>query len=103
MSDPSDPVAPEAQGGPAETGLPGPEAALREILAGADHLAGSFGSFLTGVMRAQPEATDRLLGATHEVLQALRQLLDAADEIVEHKREDITREHQPRVQRIPVD
>jgi hypothetical protein len=60
------------------------------------------GSVFSAAQKAQPEALEHLLAATHELIQAAKAALDVADQVVEQQRQaHATRE--PRLRRIDID
>jgi hypothetical protein len=60
------------------------------------------GSLFMAARDAQPEAMEHLLSAAHELVQAARVALDAADVVIEQQRHArATRE--PRLRRIDID
>jgi hypothetical protein len=61
------------------------------------------GSVFMAAQKVQPEAMDHLLAAAHELIEAARAVLDAADEVVEHQRNARTAAREPRLRRIDID
>lgn len=61
------------------------------------------GLFLT-LHGARPDATEHLLNAVHELIGVARAFLDAADEVVEQRRQAVARrDGEPRVTRIDIE
>lgn len=61
------------------------------------------GLFLT-LQGARPDATEHLLNAVHELIGVARAFLDAADEVVEQRRQAVARrDGEPRVTRIDIE
>jgi hypothetical protein len=52
---------------------------------------------------AQPEAMEHLLNAAHELIQAARVALDAADQVIEQQRAARSGAREPRLRRIDVE
>jgi hypothetical protein len=51
-----------------------------------DCAACPFGAFFGTASAMSPEAMDHLLNAAHELIEAARVALDAADQMIEHQR-----------------
>jgi hypothetical protein len=56
----------------------------------------------TAARDAQPEAMEHLLAAAHELVQAARVALDAADAVIEQQRQ-ARAPREPRLRRIDID
>jgi hypothetical protein len=55
------------------------------------------------VPRTDDDPVEHLWNAAHEMLRAMRRLVDAADEFVEQQRGRPRREHEARLHRIDID
>jgi hypothetical protein len=60
------------------------------------------GSMFMAARDAQPEAMEHLLTAAHELVQAARVALDAADAVIEQQRR-ARAQREPRLRRIDID
>jgi hypothetical protein len=60
------------------------------------------GSLFSAARDAQPEALEHLLAAAHELVQAARVALDAADAVIEQQRA-ARAPREPRLRRIDID
>jgi hypothetical protein len=60
------------------------------------------GALLSGLAAVQPEAREHLLTAAHELVQAARALLDAADAVIEQQRRERPAAPAPRIRRIDI-
>jgi len=60
------------------------------------------GSMFMAARDAQPEAMEHLLTAAHELVQAARVALDAADAVIEQQRRTRA-QREPRLRRIDID
>ncbi|MDQ1521529.1 MAG: hypothetical protein QOI55_2602 [Actinomycetota bacterium] len=60
------------------------------------------GGMFTAARDAQPEAMEHLLAAAHELVQAARVALDAADAVIEQQRQ-ARAPREPRLRRIDID
>jgi hypothetical protein len=60
------------------------------------------GSVFSAARDAQPDAMEHLLAAAHELVQAARVALDAADAVIEQQRAART-PREPRLRRIDID
>jgi hypothetical protein len=60
------------------------------------------GALLGGLAGVQPEAREHLLTAAHELVQAARALLDAADAVIEQQRHARPASPAPRIRRIDI-
>jgi hypothetical protein len=60
------------------------------------------GGLFAAARDAQPEAMEHLLAAAHELVQAAKVALDAADAVIEQQRHARTH-REPRLRRIDID
>jgi hypothetical protein len=58
---------------------------------------------VSGEIPVPDDAVDHLWSAAHEFLQAMRKLVDAADEFVEQQRQAPKAAEAPRLRRIDID
>ena len=61
------------------------------------------GSMFTAARDASPDAMEHLLAAAHELVQAARAALDAADAVIEQQRHARSTQREPRLRRIDID
>ncbi|MCZ7536472.1 MAG: hypothetical protein M5T61_11570 [Acidimicrobiia bacterium] len=61
------------------------------------------GGFFLTLQGSQPDATEHLLNAAHEMIEVARAVIDAADEVIESRREAAARRvGEGRVRRIDI-
>jgi hypothetical protein len=61
------------------------------------------GSVFMAARDASPDAMEHLLAAAHELVQAARAALDAADAVIEQQRSARSAPREPRLRRIDID
>jgi hypothetical protein len=66
------------------------------------HVGCPFCGLFAAMNTAQPEAMEHLLNAAHELVQAARVALDAADQVIEQQRHARASAREPRLRRIDI-
>jgi hypothetical protein len=66
------------------------------------HAGCPFCGMFAAMNAAQPEAMEHLLNAAHELVQAARVALDAADAVIEQQRHARAATREPRLRRIDI-